>query len=172
MPILSAAGHEVDDQWQFVSEMPQSLSQDHIVVSVEHLAPFIATPGGDQHRKVGVRLHIDDDIEDIADDLQSIDLIEFVFPHFKDGRRYSTALELRRKYGYSGDLRASGDILPDQALFLVRSGFTTIAVPEQFSVEQFKSSLSAYSVAYQADYNQTPRLIIGLRRGDAKVAAQ
>jgi len=54
----------------------------------------------------------------------------------------------------------------------VRCGFSTIAVPPQFSVEQFKASLAAYSVAYQAATDSHVSLVSDLRRSAVEVAAE
>lgn len=54
-----------------------------------------------------------------------MDRIELVFPKFTDGRAFSQAVLLRRRYRFAGDLRATGDVLIDQVLQMQRSGFSS-----------------------------------------------
>ena len=72
---------------------------------------------------IGVRLEAGDGPEVIADDIDRLDLIAIPFDHFKDGRGYSTARLLRERYGFTGELRAVGNVLRDQLAFLERCGF-------------------------------------------------
>src|SRR4029077_19455625 len=60
--------------------------------------------------------------------LDRLAVIVLAFPSFKDGRGYSQARQLRERYGFTGELRASGQILRDQFLFLVRAGFDALEV--------------------------------------------
>jgi uncharacterized protein (DUF934 family) len=57
-------------------------------------------------------------------------LIAVRFPKFGDGRGYSIARLLRERYGYRGELRAVGDVLRDQLLFMKRSGFDSFSLRE------------------------------------------
>ena len=57
--------------------------------------------------------------------LQGVTCIELNFPKFTDGRAYSQAVLLRRRLGFTGELRATGDVLIDQLLLMQRSGFTS-----------------------------------------------
>ncbi|MGP1683371.1 MAG: DUF934 domain-containing protein, partial [Giesbergeria sp.] len=57
--------------------------------------------------------------------LQGVDRVELQFPKFTDGRAYSQALLLRRRYRFAGDIRATGDVLIDQLVHMHRSGFTS-----------------------------------------------
>jgi uncharacterized protein (DUF934 family) len=71
------------------------------------------------------------------------------FPNFKDGRAYSQARLLRERYRYRGELRAAGQILRDQFLFLVRAGFDALDVAKTADVDAFAAALARYSVFYQ-----------------------
>lgn len=172
MSIICINDQAVDGPWQYVNEVSGARNHDFVVFSADGLQAFGQLPLDTTAKHLGVRLEVDDDLAAIVEHLPRLALVELEFPHFKDGRRYSTAVELRRKFGFSGDLRASGDFLPDQALFLIRCGFSSIIVPKQFSLEQFKISLSAYSVAYQADYCEPRSLIVGLRGTTPMVSPQ
>jgi uncharacterized protein (DUF934 family) len=76
-------------------------------------------------------------------------VIVLAFPNFKDGRGYSQARQLRERYGFAGELRASGQILRDQFLFLVRAGFDALEVKKAADAEVFAATVARYSVFYQ-----------------------
>jgi uncharacterized protein (DUF934 family) len=76
-------------------------------------------------------------------------VIVLAFPNFKDGRGYSQARQLRERYKFAGELRAAGQILRDQFLFLVRAGFDSLEVKKSADVDAFAATLARYSVFYQ-----------------------
>jgi uncharacterized protein (DUF934 family) len=76
-------------------------------------------------------------------------VIVLLFPNFKDGRGYSQARLLRERYGFVGELRAAGQILRDQFVFLARAGFDAMEVVKQSDAEAFASTLARYTVFYQ-----------------------
>jgi uncharacterized protein (DUF934 family) len=82
--------------------------------------------------------------------LDRLALVVLTFPNFKDGRAYSQARVLRERYGFVGELRATGQVLRDQFLFLVRAGFDAFEVNKPGEAEAFASALARYSVFYQS----------------------
>ena len=78
--------------------------------------------------RLGLRLAPDEGPEAVAQDLARFALIAVEFPVFTDGRGYSTARLLRERYGFKGELRAIGDVLRDQLLYLQRCGFNSFAL--------------------------------------------
>jgi uncharacterized protein (DUF934 family) len=76
-------------------------------------------------------------------------LIALHFPAFKDGRAYSQARILRERYKYKGELRATGDILQDQFLFLLRAGFNSFEVKKDADAAAFAEAAHRYSIFYQ-----------------------
>jgi uncharacterized protein (DUF934 family) len=95
---------------------------------------------------LGVLLAPQDDPAAIAPDLAHFKLIAIDFPQFADGRGYSIARLLRERYGYTGELRAVGDVLRDQIYYLLRVGFDSFLLAERKSDEQ---SVAAVLTAYQ-----------------------
>ena len=63
---------------------------------------------------VGVWLLPDEDPASLAADVSRLPVIAIDFPQFTDGRGYSHARLLRDRYGYQGELRATGDVQRDQ----------------------------------------------------------
>jgi uncharacterized protein (DUF934 family) len=88
-------------------------------------------------------------VAEIVPWLDRLALVALVFPSFRDGRAYSQARQLRERHGYRGELRATGDVLRDQFLFLLRAGFDTFEVRKDADAEAFIASIARYSVFYQ-----------------------
>jgi uncharacterized protein (DUF934 family) len=86
---------------------------------------------------------------ELAPWLDRLAVVALVFPNFKDGRAYSQARLLRERYGFRGELRATGQILRDQFLFMVRAGFDVLDVAKSSDVGAFASALKRYTVFYQ-----------------------
>lgn len=83
--------------------------------------------------------------------LQGVDCIELQFPKFTDGRAYSQAYLLRRRLGFTGELRATGDVLVDQVLLMQRSGFSSAVMRADQSLEHAQRQLSQFAHFYQGD---------------------
>ena len=72
-----------------------------------------------------------------------------MFPGFRDGRAYSQARILRERYGFGGELRATGQVLRDQFLFLLRAGFDSFEVTKEADAAAFAESIRRFDVFYQ-----------------------
>jgi uncharacterized protein (DUF934 family) len=88
--------------------------------------------------------------EQIVDDLDRFALICLDFPRFTDGRAYSHARKLRQRYGFTGELRAVGNVLRDQFLFMQRCGFDAFEVAPGTALEDWMRATREISVAYQS----------------------
>ena len=88
-------------------------------------------------------------VADLAPHLERLALVALSFPTFKDGRAYSQARQLREQFGFRGELRATGDVLRDQYLFLARAGFDAFEVKKDADVAAFVNPPARYSVFYQ-----------------------
>ena len=100
-------------------------------------------------RDAGVWLAPDEDPTDIAADVESLPIVGVHFPKFTDGRGYSTAVLLRRRFGYHGELRAFGDVGRDQLFYLMRSGFDAFSLAPHRNPDAALASLGDFSVRYQ-----------------------
>jgi len=88
-------------------------------------------------------------VAQLASYLDSIALIGLVFPLFRDGRAYSQARILRERYGFRGELRATGQVLRDQFLFMLRAGFDSFEVTKESDAAAFVESTKRFDVFYQ-----------------------
>ena len=83
--------------------------------------------------------------------LQGVARIELNFPKFTDGRAFSQAVLLRRRHGFAGDIRATGDVLIDQLVQMARSGFTSAVLAEGQNPEAAERQFARYRAFYQGD---------------------
>ena len=102
----------------------------------------------DQSNATAVRLEPDDDARKLIPFLDRLTLIEIAFPKFRDGRGYSSA-RILREAGYTGELRAQGDVLVDQIAFMRRCGFDSFAPEGSLNPEAVERALSTYDQFYQ-----------------------
>ena len=79
----------------------------------------------------GIQLNSDESLDEITDDILYFSLVQFNFLSFKDGRPFSIAKTLRKKFNFKKEIRASGHILPDQYIFLIRCGFDTVEIEDK-----------------------------------------
>jgi len=83
--------------------------------------------------------------------LQGVQRIELQFPKFTDGRAYSQALLLRRRYQFAGDIRATGDVLIDQLVHMHRSGFSSAVLAEGVAPAAAERQFARFQGFYQGD---------------------
>lgn len=114
----------------------------------------VADPGvtvdafGAQSNAAAVRLEPGDDARDLIPHLDRLQLIEVNFPVFGDGRGYSAA-RILREAGYTGELRAVGDVLVDQLAFLRRCGFDAFAPEVPLDPVDAENAFNRYPEVYQ-----------------------
>jgi uncharacterized protein (DUF934 family) len=141
----------VDDVWQYIDD-DASLPIGNICVSFarwkqdKHL--FVHRTG-----QLGVRLNPDDAVTDLVTNIHRLALIEINFSDFADGRSFSQAWLLRERLGYDGELRATGQYMPDQVFYLSRVGVNAFC-PEKFGdLPIILAKLNDFSVNYQRSIN-------------------
>ena len=83
--------------------------------------------------------------------LDGVTRIDLQFPKFTDGRAYSQAFLLRRRLGFTGELRATGDVLIDQLVQMQRSGFDVAVLRADQNVEFAQRQFDRYAAYYQGD---------------------
>lgn len=100
--------------------------------------------------------------------LAGIARIELEFPDFTDGRAFSQAVLLRRRYRFTGDIRATGDVLIDQLVQMHRSGFSSAVLAAGQDADAAERQFRRYAAYYQGDVLQPyPRFA----RNDERAAA-
>jgi uncharacterized protein (DUF934 family) len=104
--------------------------------------------------EIAVWLAPDERAETLKDQLHQFPLIAVDFPKFTDGRGYSTAYNLRTRLGWTGELRAIGDVLRDQLFSMQRVGFNAYSVRADRDVHDALKGLFDFSETYQASVDQ------------------
>jgi len=136
-----------DDSFTEVSD-DQDIPAGDVIVSLKRfMAEGEALLGGGH--SVGVRLESDQAVEDLVYDLPRIALVALVFPKFLDGRAYSAARLLRERYAFTGQVRAVGDVLREQALHMVRCGIDAFAPADGSDPETWAAAAHRYRHVYQ-----------------------
>ena len=93
--------------------------------------------------------------------LADIERIDLNFPKFTDGRAYSQAFLLRRRLGFTGDIRATGDVLIDQLVQMERTGFSSAVLKEGVDASAAQRQFDRFPRFYQGDAVQTaPHFVI------------
>ena len=100
-------------------------------------------------RKVGVRVEPADEVEALAYDLPRLPLVAVAFPKFRDGRAFTSATLLRERLAYHGEIRAVGDVLRDQAGFMVRCGFDSFEPADGSTPQQWADAVHRHRHVYQ-----------------------
>ncbi len=137
----------VDDNWNYIADDAEIIS-GNICVSLERWKndkQLLLKSDG----KIGVRIGPADSVEDIAEDLKDLPLIELNFPTFADGRIFSHASRLRGRYNYQGEIRATGHYMPDQVFYLSRVGVNAFNLEKSEDLPLALSTLNDFSVHYQ-----------------------
>lgn len=146
--MLIKNGEVVEDRWVAVADDAELSGEWPVIVSLARWRRDrdLLTA---RNAPVGIRLSSDDPLNEIAPDLDRFFLIALEFPAFTDGRPYSTARLVRERHGFTGELRAVGQVLRDQAQFLARCGFDSFELPEGSDAEGWLRGLGGIAVHYQ-----------------------
>ncbi len=153
MPNIIRNGAIVSDSYQLVTEIGELPNSD-IIVSFAVLQQQSTIVLAHSHKK-GVMLKPDQHPELIAEHLPHLDIIALDFPAFADGRGYSYAVLLRQRYGFTGELRATGDIFKDNLFYLKRCGFDSFAVRADKDINIALQGLNDFSLGYQASVDES-----------------
>jgi uncharacterized protein (DUF934 family) len=100
-------------------------------------------------QQVGVRIQAGESVEDLAYDLPRLALVALVFPKYTDGRAYSSASLLRQRLRYEGEVRAVGDVLREQARFMIRCGFDSFIPADGSTAAEWAATAERYRHVYQ-----------------------
>jgi uncharacterized protein (DUF934 family) len=147
MPLVKN-GKTADDEFVHVADDAGTPGDVAILLSS---ARFLGDPETLSRRagKTGVVWPNNRDLDDLVPYLDRLAVVALVFPTFRDGRAYSQARLLRERYKYRGELRATGQVLRDQFLFMTRAGFDAFEVKKPADAEAFANTVKRYSVFYQ-----------------------
>src|ERR1700732_2794062 len=145
---LVKAGPLIDDRYvRILDDAPIPDDLPAIVPAARFLAD--AADIARREAPTGVLWPHNRKVAELAPHLEALALVALVCPSFRDGRAYSQARLLRENYGFRGELRATGDVLRDQFMFLVRAGFDAFEVKKDADVAAFGNEIARHTVFYQ-----------------------
>ncbi|MYM25966.1 DUF934 domain-containing protein [Duganella sp. FT135W] len=104
--------------------------------------------------EIGIWFASDERPEPLKEDLSNFAVVAVDFPKFTDGRGYSIAYNLRVRLGWTGELRAIGDVLRDQLFSMQRVGFDAYTTRPDRNIHDALKGLSDFSETYQASVDQ------------------
>jgi uncharacterized protein (DUF934 family) len=147
MPLVKNA-RITTDLFVHVADGAELPGDGDILVSSQR---FLADPDALLRRpgKTGVIWPNSRAVDDLVPHLGRLAAVALVFPTFRDGRAYSQARLLRERHGYDGELRATGQVLRDQFVFMSRAGFDAFEVKKDADADAFAETMKRYSVFYQ-----------------------
>jgi uncharacterized protein (DUF934 family) len=147
MPLIKNAEQIEDHYRRIADDLPVPEEGAVLLPAARFLADAERIAG--RPGQTGVIWPNDRDVAELARYLDRLSLIALVFPTFKDGRAYSQARTLRERYRFRGELRATGDVLRDQFLFLHRAGFDAFELKKRADALAFCEALRRYIAFYQ-----------------------
>ena len=147
MPLVKDSRIVADDFVRVADDAPVPANGAIIVTAARYLAD--AAGFAARQAPTGVVWPNDRPIAELAPHLGKLALVALVFPKFRDGRAFSQARLLRERYGYEAELRATGQVLRDQFLFMLRAGFDSFEVTKDADAAAFADSIQRYDVFYQ-----------------------
>lgn len=136
-----------------------TLPAGDIVIGLEtlhaHREQFLAHAGGK-----AVQLKPHEFAEELADIVGELAMIAVEFPSFADGRGYSTAYLLRTRFGFTGELRAVGDVFKDTLFYQQRVGFNAFALRADKDAIVALKGLEDFAEVYHASADQAKPLFL------------
>ena len=150
MGVLISSNQIVEDDWIKLDDDVSVGSHVRAIVSSGRLRAeweiLRISPIG-----LGVELEATDFIEEFEEYLHGLELVVLRFDSFADGRAFSQARLLRRRFGFTGTIRASGDVLRDQLAFMQRCGFDQFQLADSEEADLALAAVSDISLSYQPE---------------------
>lgn len=163
--LIDANGEALtQDQWIDLAD-PTKLS-DYSIIKLDDWQQLSADATGvfDKHKHLGLQLSGDLTLSELLDKLvpssptnkdaaqeflNKFSLLQFDIAEFKDGRCFSLARRLRERLNYQGELRATGNYLPDQIYFMHRCGFNSFLIETKMDENTLRQTLKPFTEVYQ-----------------------
>ena len=142
-PQVLKDGVLTDDPFEVIGA-EDAITDGPVIVSPDRFAD-VDQPG----RRIGLSLANTVDVHTIANLLPRVETVVLHFPKFTDGRAYSQARILRERLNYKGELRATGQVLPDQLAIMIRCGFDAFVLAKGDPVDAWQRAKTTFSGSYQ-----------------------
>lgn len=150
--LIELAGNEArwtEDAFIFVTDEDAIPQSGDVILSLARFQAEGDALLASNSRRVGVRIEPDQEVEGLAYDLPRLTVVALAFPKYRDGRAYTSARLLRERFGYQGQVRAVGDVLREQAGFMVRCGFDAFEPADGATPEDWIKAANRFRHVYQ-----------------------
>jgi uncharacterized protein (DUF934 family) len=148
----------VADDWSVLRLAEGETAADAIVPAGKVIVPLSVwqtqREALSSRAQLGVWIASDERPEVLKGQLDQFAVVAVDFPKFTDGRGYSIAYNLRMRLGYTGQLRAIGDVLRDQLFQMHRTGFDAFATRQDRNIHDALKGLTDFSEVYQSSVDQ------------------
>jgi uncharacterized protein (DUF934 family) len=155
MPLLKHGQVVGEDAWLSIADdaplphdRPALISHTRWQAEQQHLAG--------RNAPLGIRLPNTVDVLEFGPEAGRFGLIVLEFPKFSDGRAYSQARLLRERFGFVGELRATGHVLLDQLWHMQRCGFDAFEIAREDAAHAFAAAMRSFSHVYQPTRDGRP----------------
>ena len=149
MTTLFKDGQPADNLWRPAPEEGVAPNGVPVILTLKQWTEQREALKG-RNQLLGIRIEPGEALDPILPDLGRFSLIALSFPKFADGRSFSKAKMLRDEHGFSGEIRAVGDILWDQLQLMARCGFDAFEI----SHEPTLKALAAGKKPFMRDFYQ------------------
>ncbi|ADG09747.1 DUF934 domain-containing protein [Caulobacter segnis] len=146
----------VEDTFVFVADEDALPESGDVILSLARFEAEGDALLASNSRRVGVRIEPDQEVEVLAYDLPRLAVVALAFPKYRDGRAYTSARLLRERFGYQGQVRAVGDVLQEQAGFMVRCGFDAFEPADGATPEVWSKAADRFRHVYQRGADLRP----------------
>jgi len=151
MPLLLDNQIIDNDPWTKLGD-DQELHADQADFAIVQFQRFMQRVEDGEPLPDGVSIGPADNLAALADYVNQLRLICIEFPVFTDGRGYSHARLIRKRLGYTGELRAVGDVRADQIQFMQRLGIDSFDCNSEPNTILLKQLSSRFEHNYQPSY--------------------
>jgi uncharacterized protein (DUF934 family) len=126
--VWTPAGFRDDDEWRHAESADALAGNGRFILPLAIVLALDPQTRKGAKERLGVLLLPGDKLDSILPVLEDLSLVALAFPAFNDGRSFSKAELLRSRHGYTGPLRATGQVLVDQFSHMLRLGFDEFEV--------------------------------------------
>lgn len=148
MPLLKH-GHLIgEDAWLSIADDAPLPEDRPVVMSYARWQAGKEQLAG-RNAPLGIRLPNNVDVLEFGPEAGRFGLIVLEFPKFSDGRAYSQARLLRERFGFTGELRATGHVLQDQLWHMQRCGIDAFEIAREDAAQAFATAMRSFSHVYQ-----------------------
>ncbi|MEQ9520060.1 MAG: DUF934 domain-containing protein [Parvibaculum sp.] len=163
MPLVKNGAFE-DDKWIVVEDDADLPADKPVILSLTRWQAERDSLIG-RNAPIAVKLASSEAPDPLETDLDRLTMVALDFPAFKDGRGYSYARLLRERFGFQGEIRATGEVLRDQWLAMSRCGIDAFIVADNVTLEMFDAAISELSLVYQPT-GDGRKTILQMRHGN------